>query len=213
MAILKDAEGQKVEAEKYFKSGVVYGAQSYPNSYFYYARFLNANGRREEAINQLYTALSMASAHMDCRYLLMDLLYADKRFEELKKVANSTLAIAPADLKAQEYMKLATSGKSQLDVTRETAETNKTPENYLNLSLQAYNASDYQGCIDAAKKALELKPDYAPAYNNIGSAYNILKQYKEAKESLLKAVELDPTSQLAKNNLVVAENGLKQQSK
>ena len=213
MAILKDAMGKKVEAEQYFKSGVQYGAKSYPNSYFYYARFLNSNGRRAEAISQLYTALSMSSAHMDCRYLLMELLYADKRLEELKKVASSTLEISPADIKSTEYLKLATTGKSQLEVMKETADAVKTPENYLNLSLQAYNAGDYQGCIDAAKKALELRPNYAPAYNNIGTSYNVLKQYKEAKAALLKAVELDPGSQLAKNNLAVAENGLKEQNK
>jgi Flp pilus assembly protein TadD len=213
MAILKDAMGKKAEAETYFKSGVQYGGKSYPNSYFYYARFLKDNGRKDEAIKQLYVALEMASAHMDCRYLLMDLLYSEKRFEELKKVANSTLAIAPADVKAAEYLKLGNSGKSQLEVSKEIAESVKTPENYLTLSLQAYNAGDYQGCVDAAKKALELKPDYAPAYNNIGTAYNMLRQYALAKDALNKSLEIDPTSQLAKNNLAVAEKGLKAQNK
>ncbi|MCW3125434.1 MAG: tetratricopeptide repeat protein [Bacteroidetes bacterium] len=213
MAILKDAIGKKQEAEAYFKTGVQYGGKSYPNSYYYYARFLKDNGRPDEAVKLLYTAMEMAPAHMDCRYMLMDLLYASKRYEELKKVANSTLAIAPSDAKSQQYLQLGTSGKSQLELTKDLAEKTKTPDNYLSLSLLYYQAGDYQGCIDAAKKALEIKPDFAPAYNNIGSAYNILKQYQPAKDALLKAVEYDPSSQLAKNNLAVAEKGLKEQNK
>jgi tetratricopeptide (TPR) repeat protein len=211
MAILKDAEGKKDEAEKYFKLGVQNGA-NYPNSYYYYARFLNTNGRKDEAVTLLKKAMDMTSAHMDCRYLLMDILYSEKRFEELKQVATSTIQIAPNDPKAADYIKLA-SGKSQLDITKETADTRKTPENYLNLSLQYYNAGDYQGCIDAAKKSLDLKPDYAAAYNNIGSAYNVMKKYQPAKEAMLKALAIDPGSQLYKNNLAVSEAGLKAMNK
>jgi tetratricopeptide (TPR) repeat protein len=205
MAILKEATGKKEEAEKYFKYGVEYGG-NYPNSYYFYARFLNNNGRKDEAVNLLKKAMEMASAHLDCRYMLMDILYEQKRLEELKQVAQSTVAIAPNDAKAAQYLTLAMSGKSKLDVMKESA---KTPEDFLNLSLQYYNAGDYQGCVDAARKSLELRPNYAPAYNNIGSALNILHRYSEAKEALLKAVELDPGSQLAKNNLAVAEAGLK----
>jgi tetratricopeptide (TPR) repeat protein len=205
MAILKNAIGKKDEAEKYFKSGVQYGG-NYPNSYFYYARFLNDNGRKDEAVALLKKALEMTSAHMDCRYLLMDILYSEKRFEELRQIADATIQIAPNDTKAAEYVKLA-SGKSLLDISKETAETRKTPEDYLNLSLQYYNAGDYQGCIDAANKSLALRPGYAPAYNNIGSSYNVMKKYKEAKEAMLKALAIDPNNQLYKNNLAVSEAG------
>ncbi|MBS1594780.1 MAG: tetratricopeptide repeat protein [Bacteroidetes bacterium] len=211
MAILKESLGKKDEAENYFKAGVYRGGNLYPGSYYYYARFLKNEGRYDEAIKMLNTVLDMSGANLDSRYMLMDLLYGQKRYEELKKVAASTLAISPSDTKATEYMKLAASGKSMLDIAKETAETTKTVDSYLNLSLQYYNAGDYQGCVDAAKKALELKPDFAAAYNNIGSAYNIMKKYKEAREALVKAIELDPSSQLAKNNLAVAEKGLKEQ--
>ena len=204
MAILKDALGKKEEAEKYFKSGIEFGG-NYPNSYYFYARFLNKNDRKDEAVSLLKKALEMAPAHLDCRYMLMDILYEQKRLEELREIANSTIQIAPNNPKAAEYITLATSGKSRTEVAKENA---KTPEDYLNVSLMMYNAADYQGCVDAARKALELRPNFAPAYNNIGSACNMLKKYAEAKEALQKAVELDPGSQLAKNNLAVAEKGL-----
>ncbi len=211
MAILKETLGKKEEAEEYFKAGVYRGGNLYPGSYYYYARFLKNQGRNDEAIKMLNTVLDMSGANLDSRYMLMELLYAQKRYEELKKVANSTLAISPSDAQAAQYLKLAAGGKSMLEIAKETAETTKTADSYLNLSLQYYNAGDYQGCVDAAQKALELKPDFAAAYNNIGSAYNIMKKYKEAREALLKAVQLDPSSQLAKNNLALAEKGLKEQ--
>lgn len=211
MAILQDAIGKKDEAERYFKLGLQNGYM-YPNSYYYYARFLNTNNRKDEAVNLLKKALEMTSAYIDCRYLLMDILYSQKRFEELRKVANETIQIAPNDPKAPDYLKLAT-GKSQLEITKETAETRKTPDDYLNLSLQYYYAGNYQGCIDAANEAIKIKQDFAAAYNNIGSAYNVMKKYKEGKEAMQKALVIDPNNQLYKNNLAVSENGLKEQNK
>lgn len=211
MAILKSAQGKKEEAEKYFRSGLQYGA-AYPNSYFYYARFLNDNGRKEEAAALLVKALQMASNHLDCRYLLMDILYSQGKLNDLKRYADETAQIAPNDVRAMQYVQLA-AGKSQLEASKVTAEASKTPEDFLNLSLQYYNAGNYQGCIDAANKALALRPDYAPAFNNIGSAYNVMKKYKEAKEAMLRALATDPNNQLYKNNLAVAVNGLKAQNK
>jgi tetratricopeptide (TPR) repeat protein len=55
-----------------------------------------------------------------------------------------------------------------------------------------------------AREALKLKPNYAEAYNNIGSAYNILKNYDKAIEACKKALEIVPDYELAKNNLALA---------
>ena len=35
----------------------------------------------------------------------------------------------------------------------------------------------YQECIDAARKALRLKPDYPEAYNNIAAAYEAMSMW------------------------------------
>jgi protein O-mannosyl-transferase len=59
-----------------------------------------------------------------------------------------------------------------------------------------------------AKKAITLKPDYAAAYNNIGSAYNILGNYKEAVTALEKALAIEPGFTLAANNLAQAKTNL-----
>ncbi|NIM36275.1 MAG: tetratricopeptide repeat protein, partial [Hydrotalea flava] len=63
---------------------------------------------------------------------------------------------------------------------------------------------DYISCIRAAEKALQLKPNYPEALNNIGSAYIGLHQYNKAIEPLQKAIALKPNFQLAINNLQLA---------
>ncbi|MCB0400831.1 MAG: tetratricopeptide repeat protein [Flavobacteriales bacterium] len=71
---------------------------------------------------------------------------------------------------------------------------------YLNLSLQYYNRSLYQKCIEAAEKSNEFHPN-ANAYNNMCTAYNQLREYEKAIEACNKALELDAAHQLAQGNL------------
>jgi len=85
-----------------------------------------------------------------------------------------------------------------------TAAIANTPEVFVNLSLSYYNLGEYQKTIKMCKKAIELKPDFALAYNNMCSAFNMLKMWDDAITAGEKAVELDPNNQLAKNNLAVA---------
>lgn len=205
MGILKNAIGNPTEAESYFKSGIQYG-QAYPNSYFYYARFLSAVNRKEESIVQLQKCLSMSEAHIEARNLLMNDLYTLGRYEELKLVASKTLTILPENSTAKQFLAMANSGKSSLEITKEQVSNSNNPNDFLNLSLQYYQAGQYEKCIEAARKALDLKPDFPQAYNNIGSAHIMLKQYDTALLALNKALSLDPTSQLTKNNIAWAES-------
>jgi protein O-mannosyl-transferase len=85
-----------------------------------------------------------------------------------------------------------------------------TPDGFLNLSLLYYYEGMYYKCIEACRSALQLKPDYAPAYNNICSAYNQLKKHKEALEACDKAIQFDPSNELAKNNRIIALRGIGQ---
>jgi len=91
--------------------------------------------------------------------------------------------------------------KQNLQIAIEAANKQKTPENYLTLSLRYYEAGQFEKCIEAAQEAIKLRPHYAPAYNNIGAAYNSLKMWEKGIEACQKALEIDPGFQLAKNNL------------
>ena len=81
---------------------------------------------------------------------------------------------------------------------------NPTPENYLNLSLQYYNAGDFMKCVDAANEALKLRPNYDLAYNNICAAYNRLEDFEKAIKIGEKGLRINPNNQLLKGNLTEA---------
>ncbi len=207
LAVLKGAMGDKIAAENYFKSGISL-APNEAGNYYFYARFLRDNGRKDEAIANLYSCLRIVDSRMDARSMLMPLLFEEKRFEELKTVAARTMELSPNDQTASLYLKMAGSGKSQLEVEEENSINYKTPEQFLNLSLLYYNAANYEGCISAAKKALALKPDYAEAYNNICTAYNALNKFAEGAKACEAALKIKPGYALASGNLKYAKSKL-----
>jgi len=208
MAILKDAMGDKAAAEEHFKTGINL-APGEAGNYYYYARFLRKEGRKDEAIANLYNCLNLVDTRMEARYDLMPLLYEQKRMEELKNVARRTLELSPGDASATTYLQMAATGKSQLEIEIEKSANYKTPDQFLNLSLMYYNAGNYQGCVDAAEKALKLKPDYAEAYNNICSAYNAMKKFEDGAKACEAALKINSGYTLARNNLNYAKSMIK----
>jgi tetratricopeptide (TPR) repeat protein len=71
----------------------------------------------------------------------------------------------------------------------------------LDQSFRLCNQQHYSESIDAARRALALKADYAEAYNNIGFAYAGLGLWEPAIAAVEEALRLQPNFQLAKNNL------------
>ena len=142
---------------------------------------------------------------MQSRYLLMS-VYAELGYwEPLAQLANETLSFVPGDPATLNFIEMAKGKKSQLMVNEEDAAKNPTPENYLNLSLQYYNAGEYQKCIDACNEALKLKPNFSEAYNNICTAYNAMKMWDKAIEACQKSLQCNPNNEYAKGNLKVAQ--------
>jgi len=74
-------------------------------------------------------------------------------------------------------------------------------ETYLSKSLTYHQQGNYQKCISAAEQAIKLRPNYAEAYNNIGS----MQQWDKGIIALEKALAIKPDFQLAKNNLAWAK--------
>jgi Flp pilus assembly protein TadD len=65
----------------------------------------------------------------------------------------------------------------------------------------------YQEAIPYFRKAIELDPKYAKAYNGLGYALDGQGKYGEAVAADRKAIELNPTNGEAYNNLGAALNG------
>lgn len=204
MGILKNTMGLPDEAEKNFLRGIQLGPMN-PEAYYYYAEFLNRIQRRDEAISLLQKAIEISPGHIYSRSLLMN-IYADEyQWAELKKLAQETLKILPGDTNATYFLGMSENGKTKLQLAEENAEKAPSPENYLNLSLIFYQENNFDACIRSAQKAIQLKPDYADAYNNIGSAYNQMGKFDSAQIVLKKAIDIRPDYSLAKNNFQLAE--------
>ncbi|MEA1874443.1 MAG: tetratricopeptide repeat protein [Bacteroidota bacterium] len=200
LGILKNAMGKPDEAEAHFKRTLKYLSQASPS--YYYARFLKSQGRIDEAINHCKRSINISYSHMQARHLLMDLYFHKQEKEHLIKLINETLEINSGDAFAKAMQeKVKTIGQSKLEQLKSTAQHQPSPENYLNLSLEYYHHEMYEACIEACYKALEIKSDYALAYNNICSAYNRLGEYEKAIEACEKALSINPEFQRAKNNL------------
>jgi Flp pilus assembly protein TadD len=72
-----------------------------------------------------------------------------------------------------------------------------------------YNEARYIESIAASRRALDLRPNYAEAWNNIGAAYNKLGRYDEAVAACEQALLYKPDFELARNNLQYARARLK----
>jgi protein O-mannosyl-transferase len=174
MGILKGAMNQPAEAEKYFKNALLYDPQN-PEPYFFYAKWMMTQNRRNEAVPLLQRALQLSPAHSSAQKLLNEILAGQKTFQTLQGETAAAVKAAP------------------------------TAENYLNLSLQYHREGRYTDSINACKKALEIKPDYDLAYNNICAAYNEMKMWDKAIVACKKGLKINPSLQIVKNNLARAE--------
>ena len=87
---------------------------------------------------------------------------------------------------------------------RDAAAAAPSRDAFVALSYQYFRNRQYPESIVAARKALELDPNSAVAYNNICSAYAALGRWDDAIAAGRKALAIDPRFQLARNNLVWA---------
>jgi uncharacterized protein (TIGR02996 family) len=78
---------------------------------------------------------------------------------------------------------------------------NHTAEDFINASLGLNQAGRYVESIAAARKALQLSPNSAEAWNNIAADNEALYRWDDAIAAAQKAISLRPDFQLAKNNL------------
>ena len=121
------------------------------------------------------------------RYLL-----AHGQSQRADTLIRSALSLSPTDVTARDLF-------NQID-----RQQTKTPEQYLDLSLQNYNEGNYEESLAAAQSALSLKPDYAEAFNNVCAACNKLGRYEEAAKACEQALRIKPDLDLARNNLQYA---------
>ena len=73
-----------------------------------------------------------------------------------------------------------------------TANANPLANNSFNSGVDKYEQSDYQGAIADFTKVIEIYPQNADAYNNRGTAKDVLEDYQGAIADFSKAIEINP---------------------
>ncbi|HSY77723.1 MAG TPA: tetratricopeptide repeat protein, partial [Bacteroidia bacterium] len=203
MAILKAAQGQTDLADKYYKQALDLDS-GVPILHYYYAKFLHEQGKDDDAITHLQKAIVLSTGDIDSRYLLMEIYKDEQNWPALKQAAIETLSVLPNDVTASNYLTNSVGGEYRMKIALDSVKVHPTATNYITLSLIYYGQKDYKQCIEASEKAISLDVNNYTAYNNMGSAYNMLGDWKNAADALDKALKLKPDFELAKNNYVLS---------
>ncbi len=144
-------------------------------------------------------ALRLAPASPDSYTYYARYLLSHARAEEARGFLHGALELSSTDLTARELLAQAQRQARNQSVT-------ETAESYLALSLQRYGEERYAEAIAACRAALELRPNYAEAWNNICAGYNKLGRDEEAAAACEQALRCKPDLQLARNNLQYARD-------
>ena len=200
MGALKEKTGKYADAEKFFLYGIQIG-QQYAVHYKLYGKFLNAMRRYHEAEVVLEKSLALSESDLETRLYLMQSFDEQNEWDNLKLLAANTLQLDPGNADAAAYLEGAQKHKNKADLEADKVALSPSAEKYLQLSLDYYLDARFDKSIIAAQQAIKLRPNYAAAYNNIGSGYMALKQFDKAEEALKTALSLQPDFALAKNNL------------
>jgi len=88
------------------------------------------------------------------------------------------------------------------------AQPQPSAESYLGDSYHYYQIGRFSDSVNAAREALKLRRDYAPAWNNIAASYIRLNLWEDAIAAAEESIRLEPDNELARNNLAWAQLSL-----
>ena len=123
------------------------------------------------------------------------------RTDEAAVNARRAAELSPGDIEAQQLLAaIAASQRAQAQP--------ETPEQWLARSLAEYRAGKFEDCIESSRRALQLRPNYSEAFNNMCAADNSLGRYTDAVAACERALAINPEFALARNNLASARAAL-----
>jgi tetratricopeptide (TPR) repeat protein len=189
--------GKPVEAEQHFKRAI-FLEPGEAMSHFYYARWLSEQRRNAEAIAEARATVKLNPDYVAADYLLMQLDGNAGDAAALRADASAFLARFPGDATAQSWL-----ARAENPVPPQ-APLGASADAFVLESLNDYRAGKFRECVDAAQRAVEINPNYAEAWNNIGACQNALGHWAQGIEAEQRAIRLKPDFQLARNNLAYA---------
>jgi tetratricopeptide (TPR) repeat protein len=187
-------KGNADEALKHVREAIRLNPNN-PSFYESLASIYVAQNKLEETLEALNkaTALRTEPTANPGPYYYLGVTYAirfmqkrnEKDFEEAIRWLKKAVEIKPNE--AMYYQALGTSYKKAIEYDP------KNPNPYFDMAdIYANLKHNKDAAIEALKKAIELKPDYAKAYRSLGINYYHKDNVTEAVKQLLKAIEIDP---------------------
>ena len=147
-------------------------------------------GQTDQAIEELYTALSVREIYYEAQLLLGRSLIETKRYREAAAILRE---IEPSESGAAEVHKLLGKAHYEMNRLRDAVRNlhyaigySKSPDYELHylLGLVMLRQGDGEGAIDEATRAVALKPRFAPARKLLSDAYLMRKDYVRSEKAL-----------------------------
>jgi tetratricopeptide (TPR) repeat protein len=193
LGIVNGSLGEQRLAEAHFRKALDL-APNFPDSHFYFARWLVEQGKSPEALAYLDRAIVVSPAYEAAHLLRMDLLAARGDVAGARRAGAEYLGFEPSNRRARSY------ASGVLPVRAEEPSCAA----YLGLGLVLGQQKNFVESALAYRGALEVDPRCADALNNLGWTLNQLGFLQEAIPILEKALEIRPDFPLARNNLAWA---------
>ena len=204
IAIILKYKGNYAEADKYFRRAIELNP-NYAEAYNNIGNLLKDTGRNKEA--EIYYKLSLKINPKNYKvYNNLGLLCADsQRSDDAEMFYRKAIELNPNYAEAYNNLGNILRNKNQLPVSVKAAETafDKAAETAFDKTADTSIAgTEFESEAEKYfRRAIELNPNYAEAYNNIGNLFNDTGRMEEAKEFYLKALSIKPDFALCHKNL------------
>ena len=195
------------------------GVGQVENSLSYFKAALASNAKIEQYWLSYIDALIKLERLSDARQVLdqgrLSGLQGDKLAQLDARLESLGGKLSSLEEQLKGLITLHQQGRYQDALERGVTLSNQYPEdpNIPNIIGAAYaGLKKYEEAITYYNQAIQLKPDYAQAFNNLGITQKELGRYEEAVGSYNKAIKIKSDFFEAHNNLGVALNELGKQS-
>jgi tetratricopeptide (TPR) repeat protein len=188
------------EARQHFAFAMRLGADR-PAIHYLNAVWLEKLRRHQDAIEAYSWASSLSPLDLRPRFGLLRCLSALHDWYNLRKMVEETQSADPGDPALVAFAALVKNHPDTVKAAEELVREQPSAENYGELSKNYCWAGEYDKCLQAAQKAVQLSPRYSDGYNFMGAAYRSLGRLDEAIDAVSKAVEMDPDNKRARENL------------
>lgn len=193
--------GEFLQAERLFQRALA-ERPTWTYSHINMAIVQGELGRHREAEEYFRAALQYGRNNPEPYLYYARWLSKRGRAAEALEHLKSGLEVSPKHVGLKQFRRnLEQEWERETELLEQRIAQKPTAADLVQLSLLRYQKSDYQGCLEACRRALLIDPREARAYNNICSAYIKLEMWPEAVRAGEQAVKMDPEFDLAQNNL------------